>query len=174
MKMSEKPLSAEPEIIVSSAGKPFESENVAKAMLAKKKLEGTHEVIPMDGGFALKQIVSEGQKNDTPQPYKEKYFWVMFAAKTDKYQTDDVVITCNGDALVFQRMVKSIAPQRYLEIAENANYPVIEQKPNHPRKTVAIVTKYPRTILGEATEQEFLEWRRQGTTKLQDEFNRKG
>lgn len=164
--------SQEPEIITNKEGKPFETERAAQFALEKKNLKGTHEVVPAPEGNGF--LISKKKEPTGPVPYKEKYFFVTFSAKTDKYQPDDIVVTCNSEILVMQRTVKTIVPQRFLGIIDCATYPELTQKPGQPRKIVAYVTKYPYMNHGEATEQEFNNFRNAGNRKTEEFLKSQG
>lgn len=145
--------SQESEIILSAKGEPFDTERAANFSLEKKGLQETHTVIPKDEGF----VIAPKATPEKPGKYVEKYYWVTFNAKTDKYQPDCVVLTCNGEVLQIKRSIKVPVPRRYLEIADHATYPEVSQRPNEQRKIVAYVTKYPYMNHGEATEKEYTE-----------------
>jgi len=105
---------------------------------------------------------------------KGKYYWVRFNARSNPTDTEGVELTVNGEVLIMQRDQKVPIPARFKECADNALRSAFKQLPNKPRKELAPIRMYPYSELGEATEQEFLEWRRRGTEKVREDIDRFG
>lgn len=103
----------------------------------------------------------------------EKYFRVHFHAKQSATESDDVVLSVNGEVLVCQREQDVVLPQRYLECASHAVHPQYKQLPGEPRKVVARIRLYPFDNKGEATRQEFIEQRDAGTKKTREMIEQK-
>ena len=102
----------------------------------------------------------------------EKYYEVLFSDRIDKNETVDVQLSVNGELLLFERNVKTIAPGRYLHCADNARHPTYIQDDTHNRKITGWVKTYPYQIMKEpydkvknpdgVTEADFFELKRQG------------
>ena len=91
-----------------------------------------------------------------PEAAKEKFHLVRFHVKRDANDTDDVVLSVQGNPLQIERDKEVIIPERYRVCADNARYPVYRQMPNEPRKIVGEVLVYPYSWVREATEAEYL------------------
>lgn len=117
-----------------------------------------------------KSTEPEVQVQDKPAAVKaetksaqEKYFRVRFHAKSHPNDPDDVVLSVNGETLVFQRQKPVVIPERFVVCAENARAPQFRQLPNMPRKLVGEVITFPFDKLGEASEAEYLAMKSEGT-----------
>ena len=102
----------------------------------------------------------------------DKYLRVKFHAKSNVNDTDDVILSVNGEVLVIERQKPVVIPEKFVVCAENARYQQFRQMPNQPRKVVGEVLIYPFDRLGEATQEEFLSMKSTGTKKMMDEINR--
>jgi len=148
-------------VIYSGQGQPFKSEPAARAHITKNGLDpNVFKVLSVEDGF----IIRREEKVQKP----EKYYRVRFSHKQNPYDEEDVILTVNGETLVMQRGVDTIIPGRFKECADHATYPHFTQnRPNEPRKQVGSIMVYPYSLLGEATEAEYLRMLREGnkTTK---------
>ena len=145
-----------PEQIFSSQGIPFKSEQKARATIVAKGLSpDDYTVQSFEEGY----IIVPKAKRDTRA---EKYYRVTFNHKSSPNDEDDVTLIVNGETLVLQRGVEAIIPGRYKECADHATYPVFRQRPNESRKQIGTVMVFPYSLMGEATEQEYLKLLRQG------------
>ena len=155
----------EPELIYTESGEPFRSFASAQSTISRKLLSpDDYTVIPTPDsgvGFVIKKV----EKSKTPeiQKYVETYHWVSFHAKTSKNDTDDVILSVNGECLVIQREKRVPIPQRFLECADHARYPQFTQMPGVPRKIVGSIMTYPYTRYEEATEQDYIDFKTKGT-----------
>lgn len=93
---------------------------------------------------------------------KEGFWEVIFSAKGNPHDPDDVILTVNGECLQIQRNVPVILPGRYLECADHGTYPVFKQLPNEPRKIVSHVKFFPYTVLRIVTKADYDKMKREG------------
>jgi len=73
----------------------------------------------------------------------ERFYRVVFGPQQSMYDTEDVVISLNGNTLIIERNVKVIIPSAYKEIADHCV--------THDNSKF-----YSYTLLGEATKKEYL------------------
>lgn len=99
------------------------------------------------------------------QPKAERVVWVTFHDKSDHNQTDDVILSVQGETIVIKRGEKIPILERYRVAAENATYPKFTQLPNQPRKQVGTIRVYPFDTHGEATMNDWNSYRMDGTAK---------
>jgi hypothetical protein len=104
----------------------------------------------------------------------EKIYKVIFNAKTNPNDQDDVHLAVNGEQLVLKREEIVFLPGRFLEAARNATVPQFRQLPNKPRKVVGKVNVYPFEIKGEGTRQDFLNMLRVGTARTKEHVEKYG
>ena len=97
----------------------------------------------------------------------EKFYWVRFGAKRHPHDTECVPLGVNGEILQIQREQKVAIPERFLEVARHAEYLHYTQKPGETRKASSKIRLYPFDVLGEATENDYLRMKREGTKELQ-------
>lgn len=151
-----------PEQIFSNQGVPFKSEERARAAISQKGLSlDDYTVQSYEDGY----IIVPRPKRDVSA---EKYYRVTFNHKSNPNDEDDVTLIVNGETLVLQRGVEVIIPGRYKECADHATYPVFRQRPNEARKQIGTVMVFPYSLMGEATEQEYLELLREGNKKTRE------
>ena len=150
-----------PEQIFSSQGIPFKSEQKARAAIEQKGLNlDDYTVQSFEDGY----IIVPKPKRDS----ESKYYRVTFNHKSSPNDDDDVTLIVNGETLVIQRGVEVIIPERYKECADHATYPVFRQRPNESRKQVGTVMVFPYSLLGDATEKDFLKQREEGNKKTKE------
>jgi len=98
----------------------------------------------------------------------EKVFWVKFHDKSSKEQTQDVQLGVKGEFIIIQRGVRVPLLNRYVEAAKNAFKVTFEQEPNKPRMTTGSVLEYPFDTFEEATMEDWLNFKKNGTKKAQE------
>ena len=103
------------------------------------------------------------QKTEDKGQSKEKYYRMKFHAKSNPNDPDDVVLSVNGEINVIERQKEVVLPERFKVCAENARSPQFRQMPNQTRKIVGEVITFPFDLLGEGTEEQYLNMRREGT-----------
>jgi len=157
-------------ILLTAANEPFRTEQAAASTIGTKKLVG-YEVIPWDGGFGIRKKANvqpeyvPPNKPDKPEyvPPDKRFYIVKFSAKSSPNDTDDVILSVNGETLIAQRAREVIIPARFRECADHATYPQTRQLPGQNRKIVAQIKTYPYELIGEATEKDYLSGKEKGT-----------
>jgi hypothetical protein len=97
-----------------------------------------------------------------PEEKKADYSRVVFQPRTHPTQTEDVLLTVNGEMLQIKRATKVIVHNSFLEVAQHGVYQQFEQLPGQDRKVVADIMHYPYTVLEEGlTKDDYLKWRRE-------------
>ncbi|MFA5107765.1 MAG: hypothetical protein WC497_05590 [Patescibacteria group bacterium] len=119
------------------------------------------------------QAADDGAKEVAEKP-KEKYYRMKFHAKSSPNDQDDVVLSVNGESVVIERQKEVVLPERYKVCAENARSPQFRQMPNQTRKIVGEVITFPFDLLGEGTEEQYLEMKRSGTKATRDAVAKDG
>jgi len=118
---------------------------------------------------AEEKAEAEEEYNDGPQaadvPQEEEHWRVRFQQKQNETETDNVILSVNGDTLNIKRGEVVVIPNRFKECADHATRQQFRQLPNESRKVVAHIKTYPYDLLGSATKQEYLAMRRAGTNK---------
>jgi hypothetical protein len=157
--------------IYKAPGKPFLSPKEAKDFMTKRHINsGTNRIIKVDeNAFA---IYGDGQI--APIQTKEKYFRVSFQARADKNDPEDVMLSVNGETLVIQREKEVIIPARFRECADHALIIQFKQLPDQPRKLEAPIKSYPYSLIGEATEAEYLKQKAEGDRKTRHNVKKYG
>lgn len=105
---------------------------------------------------------------------EERYWWVMFQAKSSPQDPDQVNLSVDGEVVLCQRQKEVPLPERFLECADHATYPQSRIVPNRPRKIVAWVTLFPYTKIRQATREDFEEYLASGTRKTLDDLEKYG
>jgi len=103
---------------------------------------------------------------------KERFFRVKFADKRSPNDSDDVVLSVNGEVRHIQRGKEVVLPERYLICADNASFPQFTQMPGEARKIVGHIKVFPYDRIGEATEKDYREMLREGTLRTQEEVKK--
>ena len=156
---------------VAETMQPFRNQELAADFLAKMapdiQLRQFYEIIPFDHGFAIQYTGRRASKTvqilSPVGESTEKYYKVVFSAKSDPNQMDNVELSVNGETLVIQREHPVVIPERFVECARHARFPHMTQLPGQPRKIVGWVEVFPFSILSEGTKEQFIEQRRIGT-----------
>lgn len=145
--------------IYKAPGKPFLNPKEAQNFMTKNRINpGTNRIIKVDeNAFA---IYGDGQK--APVIPKEKYFRVLFQARATENDLEDVQLTVNGETLLMQREKEVIIPARFRECADHALIVKFKQLPDQPRKLMAPIRTFPYSLIGEATEEEYLTQKAEG------------
>lgn len=158
----------ESNLIFASRGTPYKSEALARSAIDKLGLDqNKHQVVSYEEGFAIKRIT------EVKKP--EKYYWVVFQERANPEEEEDVMLSVNGEPIVIQRGKKVPIPARYKECADHTTKTVFRQMPNQPRMEVGTVKLFPYSEYGEASEEEYLEFKKEGNkiTKQELSANRK-
>nr|DAI68049.1 MAG TPA: hypothetical protein [Bacteriophage sp.] len=111
-----------------------------------------------------KETIEQNQSKGT----KTRYFRVRFHERESSTEMPNVVLGVNGEILVIQRNVEVIIPEPYLRVAQSA---VIRYSYPEPGDKETKVKHFAQSrcacdVLGEATEEEFLKMKREGTEKF--------
>ena len=148
--------------IYKAPGKPFLSPKEAKDFMTRNNINpGTNRIIRVDeNAFA---IYGDGQL--APIIPKEKYFRVIFQARATENDLEDVQLSVNGETLIMQREKEVIIPGRFRECADHALITKFKQLPDQPRNLLAPIRIFPYSVMGEATEQEYLTQKAEGDKK---------
>lgn len=158
--MSQEQTSQEQNLMFKSDGKPYGNEQAAKSAISKMDLDTDRYVaVEVEGGFAIAETAPK-----KPEVKGERFFRVEFQAKTNTNDPDDVTLSVNGETLLLQREAEIVIPERFLECAKNAWRPVYKRN-NGERKESGKVLTFPYSVLGEATESEYLEMKKKGNAK---------
>lgn len=117
----------------------------------------------------MRQSKEESQSGPT-----EKFYRVRFNAKSNANDTENVELSVNGEQRVIAREMEVILPERFLEVARHATYPIFKQVPGKTRKTIGNVQTFPFTVLGEATEEEYRKMLKDGTEATKEHIRKYG
>lgn len=167
-------MSEESQIILSADGTPFKTEPSAKAEMTKrgydKALYTLVNVDQADGqysGFGIKKLPEQVK-------HVETYKRVIFSAKATVNDTENVILSVNGETLTIQRERPVVLPMRFLECADHATYEMFKQVPGQPRKVTHRIKTYPYSILGDALAEEYFDMKKRGTEKQRSDVARYG
>jgi len=167
-----------PKIILSTQGTPFASEATAKGFLKKKELD-PEELKPVAymGGWAIMNAVAilqhESSKPKAGVPAKVRFWVVLFQAKSDEKDQDDVTLTLNGVTLQAMREKEVIMPDTYLEVADHCVHNRYTQVPGQDRKVTARIKTFPYERKRESTEAEFRQQVTEGN-RIRDQYLERG
>lgn len=104
-----------------------------------------------------------------PASMDYKGFWeVIFSAKSNPDDQDDVTLGLNGAVLQIQRSQAVIVPGPYLEVADHGRFPKYTQTPEESRKITAWIQFFPYTVLRTATEAEYNAMKTKGDKTTRD------
>jgi hypothetical protein len=151
--------------IYNEKGLPFKTKKEAIEFRTERHLDNVT-VVPV-------QLEKDAWVLEQQHP-PEKYFWVSFNAKAKPTDTDDVILSVEGETIVIRREHKVCIPERFLECADHARYPHFQQLPNKPRKITAWIETYPYQRIREGTKEEFETMLRQGTQKVKADVKKYG
>jgi hypothetical protein len=166
-----------PAFLASKDNKPFANEaSVSRAIRQRGLDEALYTIKPHQDGFVA--VLKSFDTTALPAPAAvvsavppppaaaidiNKYYRVKFQQKSDANQPDEVILSVNGEVLQITRNVEVIIPYRFKEAADNGVTPQFKQLPGQTRKQIGEVRTFPYDLLGEATEQEFLRLKEEGT-----------
>ena len=118
------------------------------------------------------------QERGLPDYQRPGTFWhVMFSGKVRKFDPERVRLIHQGVGREWARMVPTIAPSCYLEVADHALEQQFQMVPHQPEKQLAPIAKFPFTVLrqkgknGEATEAEYIALLQQGQKTYIEKLN---
>ena len=99
-----------------------------------------------------------------PAPAK-KFYRVRFHERTGTNEPVNVVLGINGNVLVIKRGEEVILPEDYVTLARSCvisyTYPALDGSKNVRKRITR--PRCPFDLLGEATEEEFLKMKKEGT-----------
>ncbi len=118
-------------------------------------------------GSAAATIIASTPTSTDPNDFlaKAKYKRVRFEQKSNEIDPNDVVLAVQGFQVKCQRGVETIVPDFILEAADHATYKKFTVRPGEGRKVGATIRKFPYSVLGDATYEQFLAEFRAGTKK---------
>ena len=96
----------------------------------------------------IEDVVSGNNAPSAVIKRKDKFFRGVWANKSNPADPDKVVITINGEPIMWQRGVECIVPECYLLAAKDAKYNKYTQEPNKGRKVAARIDRFPFTVTG--------------------------
>jgi hypothetical protein len=106
------------------------------------------------------------QESGTDIFAKAKFKRVRFEMKSNPTDPNDVVLAVQGFQVKCQRGVETIVPDFILsEASDHATYKKFTVRPGEGRKDAEIIRKFPYSVLGDATYEEFIKELRAGTKK---------
>lgn len=169
-------------VVLTGKNQPFAS--VGKANQRRTELMTEHpgdsfSIVPYKEGFALiktvltpdeeKRAESGGQTVDDGM---SEYVRVVFDAKTDPHEPDDVFLGHNGDMLYVQREQVVVIPRKFLEVAEHTTRQRVKQVPGETRKVIGYVKTFTHRYLGPGTKEEYQKMKTEGTSALKNSIVR--
>lgn len=173
-------------IILNSQGQPYttiEGAGKKRVELQAENPEKQYNLIPWQGGYAIIETVitktDQQLRNQVGQQSgslptddgKGEYVKVIFHAKSNPNDDDNVWLSLNGHALLIEREVETIVPRPYLEVARNTLRHMFKQLPGQTRKRAEAICTYPFTYVGPATQEEYAKLKAAGTKALQASVN---
>ena len=166
-------MSENPNILLNADSKPFSSKPEAEAYAKEHKLGGDFRVDKFGEGFAIFNLVAllamanpaGPQSVASANKFSGKCKRVVFQQRSDSNATDDVKLVLNGDTLPLQRGREVILPVEFLQgPAHDARYKTWHYEPGGDRLVEGdTIEKYPFQEKGEATWEEYLKFKREGT-----------
>ncbi len=152
-------------------GKPFPSVKAANDFIRNNRINsGTNRIIKIDDN----QYAIYGDGQAAPKPHMEKYFKVTFQARASENDPEDVSLSVNGETLVIQRETEVIIPGRFKECADHALILKFKQLPDQPRKFSSPIRTFPYSLIGEATEAEYIKQKTAGDKSTKHNVSRFG
>ena len=165
--------SHEHEAYTTADGEPFKSMQAAKTFAAKNNITEA-EFIPIGTGFGVQGRKIDPIEKPAGPPSGEKYYRVMFGAKSSPTDPEMVELHVNFETLVIQRGKEVVIPARFKECAEHALYPQYKQEPGRERKVAGYRQIFPFSVLGEGTKAEYLKSKKDGTKRSMKDFEKHG
>lgn len=102
----------------------------------------------------------------------EGYWLVQFAPKQSDFDTHDVELMWEGQALTIQRQTEVILPGFYLEVADNGIKEAYTETPKDGRKKVGDIQIYPYTVISRSSRQEYLDMKSMGDNIQREHLRR--
>lgn len=172
-------------LILTAKKEPFKDMSAAsrKRMELMAANEGDeYSVIGYMGGYALLKTIKTPGELKAEEDLKallasggkaaddgsSEFVKVIFDAKTDVQEPDDVMLSLNGHPLVMQREVELVVPRAYLEVADQTLRQKFRQLPGQTRKTVAHVKTFTYRVTGSASREDFDRMKREGTKAMEN------
>lgn len=103
---------------------------------------------------------------------KREYKRVRFHEKSQDGQPVDIVLAIGDEVLVVRRGVETIVPQVFLEVADHAVVVGWKYNPETQANVPTRIQKYGYSLIGDATEEEYLKLKSEGTEKTKEELAR--
>lgn len=170
-------------MILTTQGNPFknaETANKKRLELISENPDKSFSMIGFNGGYALIETIKTQAElkaeedlaarlksgQEPPDDGKSDFVRVIFDAKSDVTEPDDVFLMHNGDPLWIQREVEITIPRKYLEVADNTLRQKFRQLPNQPRKTIAHIKTFTYRVLGPGKREEYEAMKRAGNEAL--------
>jgi hypothetical protein len=111
-----------------------------------------------------------------PEPtipaHLDKYHKVRFHNKANANDPEYITLTVNDERIVCQRGKDTIIPERFKECADNAVSDHFEDDGESDRKVRTTMMAAPYLYLGEATKEEYLRMKREGTAATRAKMER--
>ena len=171
-------MSASQPMTLAPDGNPFKNKKDANEYIKKQEFDAKfNKAYKHQGGWCIfdLSVLPNGMKDMLEAASKEsaspstgtgvpkmKYFKVIFQAKTNPNDENDVPLSLNGTTILSKRDVEVILPQSYLEVADHTVKSQYEQKPGHDRKVVGHIRKFMYQKLGEVTQADFEAFKKTG------------
>jgi len=157
-------------------GKPWASEEAARKALADMELDPkVWGVVQRDGGWLIEQHARTLQRMAqakaeaaaeaaAAEAADEKYFWVVFSARNDARDAENIELRHNGDGITVRRETPVPLPQRYLNVADGAVQRVFApvRRSSISYREAGVIRRRPYQIVREATRAEFLKHLEEG------------
>jgi len=93
---------------------------------------------------------------------EESYFFVQFQEKASEQDLDLIPLGINNDVIMCRRGQKIVLPKTYMEVADHAIFRKFVAVPGQPRKVESVVKRFPYSVLGPATRDDFVKMMKSG------------
>lgn len=121
-----------------------------------------------EGTMTIEELLGNTQtQTDRPfetEPSGETYWWVMISGARGPSDDRAAYVSVNGQPLMVQREKRVPLPGRYVKALNDARIPQFSNERGRLNSIVGYSLQYPFTVIGKATQAEFLRWRAEGTT----------
>lgn len=172
--MSQTPAQQAEMLFDSTTGKPFVSQNDARVEFERRKLnperweilisknEGGWVIARPDAAARIRALESKPDEtgnhaDDWIDP--DKVYWVKFNPKSNPEDTDDVFLGINNDQILIQRDKRIPLKGYFVRMAMQTISPIYVQIPGESRKIISWICTYPPTVMGVATDADWLRYR---------------
>jgi len=156
------------ELILAPNGEPFKSIEAAEKYLKNKELnDDIFGLTKEAGGWAIAKhrVIADRQAKElqTAPPataaktVKMKYLRIKVQAKGSPNDLDHVPLSLNMVERRVMRGQEAILPENFVQLMEDAKYTAWETStdPEQPLKNAGEIQRFPFSIIGEATEEEY-------------------